>query len=541
MALAQRARTRRTPTTASGSSASGAPNPETAKKLRLLADEEARPAARTGPASADTPDPLGPARHRRVRPPRGQPRPPLTTRREPPHLDGPARSRGGAPAASTLDGSASWPRPTPRPSSGWPWPRPSSGSRSTSAGTILEALVAHGEDADDHNLPLMDWYALEPLAAADPARALKLAAGAKMPRILPFMVRRVAAIGTPEALATLVDALGRADRSDARRAILGGDQRGPQGAAVGRPARRRGPRSSPGCSKDPDAEVRSQATALALTFGDASALASFRVGPRRPRGRRRAPPRGPGGAAQGPRRRAGADPAGPGRRPRPPGPAIRGLAELRRPGDARGPPRGLSRPGPGRAPRRPEHPGRPGPASPGPCWRPSKRRGSPPADLSADLIRQLRNLKDPEVDAAIGRAWGTARDTPAGPRQADRRGQGAAPRQARPAARRQPRPLGLRPDLPAVPRPLRHRRQRRPRADRLEPGRPRLRPVQRPRPLGPDRQGLPGPRRRHQRRPGPHRDHPGRGQGRDHPGHRQRDPDRPQGRGRGAAAERRRR
>ena len=63
---------------------------------------------------------------------------------------------------------------------------------------ILEALVAHSEDSDDHNLPLMYWYAFEPMAAADPARALKLAQGAKVAKILPFTVRRVAAIGTPE-------------------------------------------------------------------------------------------------------------------------------------------------------------------------------------------------------------------------------------------------------------------------------------------------------------------------------------------------------
>jgi putative heme-binding domain-containing protein len=35
-----------------------------------------------------------------------------------------------------------------------------------------------------------------------------------------------------------------------------------------------------------------------------------------------------------------------------------------------------------------------------------------PGDLSADLIRQLRNHKDPEIDASIGRVWGTARETP---------------------------------------------------------------------------------------------------------------------------------
>ena len=36
----------------------------------------------------------------------------------------------------------------------------------------------------------------------------------------------------------------------------------------------------------------------------------------------------------------------------------------------------------------------------------------PRTDLSADLIRQLRNLKDAQVDAEIGRVWGTARETP---------------------------------------------------------------------------------------------------------------------------------
>ena len=41
----------------------------------------------------------------------------------------------------------------------------------------LAGLVGHGEDASDHNLPLMYWYAAEPLAALDPARAAALAAG----------------------------------------------------------------------------------------------------------------------------------------------------------------------------------------------------------------------------------------------------------------------------------------------------------------------------------------------------------------------------
>ena len=78
---------------------------------------------------------------------------------------------------------------------------------------IVEALAAHGEDAADHNLPLMVWYAAEPLAAEDPARALALAAKAKLP-LLAFMARRIASTGTPDAVALLVDHLSKTD--DAR-------------------------------------------------------------------------------------------------------------------------------------------------------------------------------------------------------------------------------------------------------------------------------------------------------------------------------------
>ena len=35
----------------------------------------------------------------------------------------------------------------------------------------------------------------------------------------------------------------------------------------------------------------------------------------------------------------------------------------------------------------------------------------PRGDLTADLVRQLRNLKDPSLDARIGQVWGTVRET----------------------------------------------------------------------------------------------------------------------------------
>ncbi|CAN5313492.1 hypothetical protein BH23BAC1_BH23BAC1_22100 [soil metagenome] len=63
---------------------------------------------------------------------------------------------------------------------------------------ILEGLVLRAEDKDDHNLPLMLWYAAEPLVTLDTKRAMDLAVKAKSPHILPFAIRRVGAIGTRE-------------------------------------------------------------------------------------------------------------------------------------------------------------------------------------------------------------------------------------------------------------------------------------------------------------------------------------------------------
>ena len=58
--------------------------------------------------------------------------------------------------------------------------------------TLAEALVAREEDANDHNLPKMLWYGIEPLVPSDKPRALQLAAKAKIPLIRQFIARRSA-------------------------------------------------------------------------------------------------------------------------------------------------------------------------------------------------------------------------------------------------------------------------------------------------------------------------------------------------------------
>jgi hypothetical protein len=57
---------------------------------------------------------------------------------------------------------------------------------------ILAALAGHAEDAGDHNLPLLYWYAAEGSVASDTGRALDLLRACKIPKLREFIARRVA-------------------------------------------------------------------------------------------------------------------------------------------------------------------------------------------------------------------------------------------------------------------------------------------------------------------------------------------------------------
>ena len=58
---------------------------------------------------------------------------------------------------------------------------------------ILEPLLGRTEDAKDINLPLLEWYALEPVVAKDPAAAALLLEKVKFPQVREFIARRMAA------------------------------------------------------------------------------------------------------------------------------------------------------------------------------------------------------------------------------------------------------------------------------------------------------------------------------------------------------------
>jgi len=59
---------------------------------------------------------------------------------------------------------------------------------------ILTGLVGHAEDAKDHNLPQMIWYATEPAVASNPTKAAELLGSCKIGMVQEFIARRMASL-----------------------------------------------------------------------------------------------------------------------------------------------------------------------------------------------------------------------------------------------------------------------------------------------------------------------------------------------------------
>jgi putative membrane-bound dehydrogenase-like protein len=140
---------------------------------------------------------------------------------------------------------------------------------------ILANLATHAEDAADPNLPLLYWYAAEPLADKDIPRVLALVEESKIPLLLAFMVRRVGSAATPQALSYLVARLAKTDDKAVQLTYLRGMQDGLKGRRdVPMPAGWSDAYTE--LSRSRSAEVRQHATALAVTFGDRRAFETLR-------------------------------------------------------------------------------------------------------------------------------------------------------------------------------------------------------------------------------------------------------------------------
>lgn len=95
---------------------------------------------------------------------------------------------------------------------------------------VAEALAKRGEDRHDSNLPLMNWYAIEPLVHVDLKRFVRLAATAEIPVIRRHIARRAASLN-PElgGLDELVEVLQATDSETRQIDLLDGILQGLEG------------------------------------------------------------------------------------------------------------------------------------------------------------------------------------------------------------------------------------------------------------------------------------------------------------------------
>lgn len=138
---------------------------------------------------------------------------------------------------------------------------------------IAEALAMHGEDVNDHNLPLMIWYGLEPLVPTDVDRSIRLAETTPIPLLRRHISRRLGGLGEsdPQALPKLVELLARLDSQAARGEVLVGI------AAALRGVRKMNPPAGWEALRDelvrsPEPSVAEPAKELAIVFGDGRAM-----------------------------------------------------------------------------------------------------------------------------------------------------------------------------------------------------------------------------------------------------------------------------
>ena len=143
--------------------------------------------------------------------------------------------------------------------------------------TALANLATHEGVASDHNLPLMIWYAAEPLAEVEPDRALAWAmvAGAKVPLLRDFMLRRIAGSGGADAVERLVAGLQKATEPELQLIYLNAIRNSLAGQrTAAKPKAWEAAYKQLASSKNE--AVKLQATSLGVTFGDAAALKTLR-------------------------------------------------------------------------------------------------------------------------------------------------------------------------------------------------------------------------------------------------------------------------
>lgn len=141
---------------------------------------------------------------------------------------------------------------------------------------LAAALVRHSEDIGDHNLPLMLWYGIEPIASEYPGTAIRLAQQSRIPIVRQYIARRLGEeLAKPDSqVAGLLRAtagLGAPAQADVLRGLLAAIQgwheapKPPGWDALW-----------PRLSRSNNPELRRLALQLGVAFRDPGALAELR-------------------------------------------------------------------------------------------------------------------------------------------------------------------------------------------------------------------------------------------------------------------------
>jgi len=143
---------------------------------------------------------------------------------------------------------------------------------------LAKRLVSHASDATDHNLPLMLWYGIEPLANAEPEILADLATESRIPLVRRFIARRLTEeIEHHPALPNrLLESAMKSGDAENQRDVL-------EGMCLALRGWRKAPRPvswdsfSPALRKSENTNIRERANELAAVFGDGRALEELRA------------------------------------------------------------------------------------------------------------------------------------------------------------------------------------------------------------------------------------------------------------------------
>lgn len=143
---------------------------------------------------------------------------------------------------------------------------------------LAAALLRRSEDASDHNLPLMLWYGIAPLAAAPDGHFDQLVLETRIPLVQRLGARRLAEEIDirPERLDALLVAITRAGSIESRRAVLDGIAAALRGRRQA-PAPRSWRSVQETWATGADAELHERVRDLSVVFGDGRALDEIRL------------------------------------------------------------------------------------------------------------------------------------------------------------------------------------------------------------------------------------------------------------------------